>query len=54
MTGQNTANTDTAASVEGYNPVIPLETPEYRHYLHWFVIESSLLFASRGDFFFHR
>lgn len=52
MTWQNTANIDTAASVKGYNPVIPTETPEYRHYLHWFVIESSLLFASRGDFYF--
>lgn len=52
MTGQNTANIDRAASVERYNPVIPPETPEYRHYLHWFVTENSLLFASRGDFFF--
>lgn len=51
MTGQNTANIDTAASVERYNPVIPLETPACRHYLHWFVTENSLLFASRGDFY---
>lgn len=52
MTGQNTVNTDTAASVERHNPIIPLETPEHRHYLHWFLIENSLLFASRGEFFF--
>lgn len=51
MTGQNTANTDRAASVERHNPVIPPETPQYRHYLHWFRTENTLLFASRGNFY---
>lgn len=50
MTGQTTVNKDTAAYVERSNPIIPPKTPEYRHYLHWFVIENNLLFAGSGDF----
>lgn len=54
MTGQTTVNKDTAAYMERSNPIIPPKTPEYRHYLHWFVIENNLLFAGSGDFFFQQ